>query len=233
MSSPQTAQVFITNKTDGTATVTVWHNNSSYGTETQTWTLAPGAACPNPLTVHFDTGFGSWTVLDYWACEIDVQGGSTPGLYESSGVLEYSNWKECQLQSPDAGQNLQFWVSSTDFYIGLRSLPTSTPMNPVVRSSAQVFVTNSTDSPAYITLYHNNSTDGTQSGTWYVQPGQQAGPLTVYFRVGLIVAEVLDYWAVKLVVQEGASSGVYQSSGSIIFVVWREYLLKSLFLGLF
>ena len=227
MSTPQTAQVFIKNATDGTATVTLWHNNSSYGTETQTWTLAPGQVCPNPLTVHFDTGFGSWSVLDYWACEIAVEGGSTPGLYESSGILQYSNWKECQLQSPDAGKNLQFWASSTDFYIGLVSGPTSTPMNPVVRSSAQVYVTNTTDSPAWITLFHNNSTDGTQSGTWYVPEGGKAGPLTVYFRVGLNVAEVLDYWAVKLVVQQGADAGVYQSSGSIVFADWKECQLES------
>jgi hypothetical protein len=80
MSTPRTAQVYITNTTDGTAAISIWHNNKDYGTESATWTAAPGQRV-GPWTVHFNTGWGSFTVLDYWACEIHVTGGSTPGLY--------------------------------------------------------------------------------------------------------------------------------------------------------
>jgi hypothetical protein len=66
MSTPRTAQVYITNTTDGTAAISIWHNNKDYGTESATWTAAPGQRV-GPWTVHFNTGFGSFTVLDYWA----------------------------------------------------------------------------------------------------------------------------------------------------------------------
>ncbi|HWW26001.1 MAG TPA: alkaline phosphatase family protein [Caulobacter sp.] len=227
MSTPQTAQVYVTNTTDGTASITLWHTNSDYPTESASWTAAPGQTV-GPLTVHFNTGLGSWTVRDYWACEINVTDGSTPGLYESSGVLQYSDWKECQLQGPDAGQNLTFTVNSQIFVINLDSGGTSTPMNPVDRVSAQVYVTNNTDGNAIITLWHENSTDGTQcSQPLAAAPGQTAGPLTVYFRLGLNVAMVLDYWAVKLVVQDGSSPGVYQSQGSTLYPLWKECQLQS------
>ncbi|WP_205691942.1 alkaline phosphatase family protein [Caulobacter soli] len=226
MSTPQTAQVYITNTTDGNAAITLWHNNSDYGTESGSWTAGPGQTV-GPLTVHFKTGFGSWTVLDYWACEINVTSGSTPGLYESSGVLQYSDWKECQLQGKDAGKNLTFTVNSQTFVINLDSGGTSTPMNPVDQVTAQAYVTNNTDGNAIITLWHNNSTDGTQCGTWTAAPGQQVGPLTVAFRLGLDVALVLDYWALKLVVQDGSTPGVYQSAGSAIDNLWKECQLQS------
>ncbi|WP_200952266.1 alkaline phosphatase family protein [Caulobacter sp. Root655] len=226
MSTPQTAQVYITNNTDGTAAISLWHNNSDYGTESGSWTAAPGQQV-GPLTVHFNTGWGSFTVLDYWSCEISVTGGTTPGLYESSGVLQYSDWKECQLQSADAGQNLGFTVDTQTFVINLDSDGTSTPMNPVDRVSAQAYVTNNTDGHATITLFHNNSTDGTQSATWFAAPGEQVGPLTVYFRLGLDVALVLDYWAVKMAVQDGSAPGVYASTGSWTVANWKECQLQS------
>ena len=105
MATQQSAQVYITNTTDGQATITLYHNNSSNGTQNGTWQANPGQQV-GPLTVYFETGWGSWGILDYWAVEIAVTGGSTPGVYESSGILQYSDWKECQLQSPDAGKNL-------------------------------------------------------------------------------------------------------------------------------
>ena len=226
MSTPQTAQVYITNTTDGVAAISLWHNNSDYGTESASWTAQPGDQV-GPLTVHFNTGWDSWTVLDYWACEISVTGGTTPGLYESSGVLQYSDWKECQLQGPDAGQNLGFTVSTTDFVINLKSGGTSTPMNPVDRVSAQAYVTNNTDGHATITLFHNNDTDGTQSATWFAAPGEQVGPMTVYFRLGLDVALVLDYWAIKLAVQDGSTPGIYASTGSWTVANWKECQLQA------
>ncbi len=225
MSTPQTAQVYITNTTDGAADITLWHQNKDYGSQQASWTAAPGQTV-GPLTVNFNTGLGSLTVWDYWACEINVTSGSTPGLYESSGVLEYSDWKECQLQSPDAGQTLTFQVSASTFNINLKSGGTSTPMNPVNRVSAQVYVTNQTDGDATITLFHNNSTDGTQSATWTAAPGQKVGPLSVYFRLGLNVGWVLDYWAIKLAVSNGSAPGVYSSTGSIVFANWKECQLR-------
>ena len=38
-------------------------------------------------------------------------------------------------------------------------------MNLVQRQTAQAYVRNSTDGNATIKLFHNNSSDGTQSGT--------------------------------------------------------------------
>ncbi len=225
MSTPQTAQVYITNTTDGTAKIQLWHNNSDYGTESGTWTAAPGQTV-GPLTVHFNTGWGSYTVLDYWACEIVVTGGSTPGRFESTGILQYSSWKEYQLQGKDAGQNLVFTVSSTSFVINLKSGGGSTPMNPVARLSAQAYLTNNTGGNATLTLFHNNSTDGTQSATWTAAPGQTVGPLTVYFRVGLNVGFVLDYWAVKAAVKDGPNPGVYTSSGFASMTNWKECQLQ-------
>jgi phospholipase C len=226
MSTPRTAQVYITNTTDGTAKISLWHNNSDYGTENAVWTAAPGQRV-GPLTVHFNTGWGSFTVLDYWACEINVTGGTTPGLYESSGVLKYSDWKECQLQSDDAGKTLNFTVNTRTFVINLPSGGTSTPMNAVERASAQVYVTNTTDGHATITLFHNNSTDGTQSATWTAAPGGRVGPLTTYFRVGIGSAFVLDYWAVKLAVSNGSAPGVYQSAGFANLTNWKECQLQA------
>ena len=226
MSTPCTAQVNITNSTDGNAAISLWHQNSDYGTESAKWTAAPGQTV-GPFTVHFNTGFGSWTVLDYWACEISVTGGTTPGLYESSGVLQYSNWKECQLQSADAGQNLVFTVDARTFDINLKSGGESTPMNPVDRVSAQAYITNNTGGHAAITLFHSNSTDGTQSGTWTAAPGEQVGPLTVYFRVGLAAGLVPDYWAMEAAVKDGPAPGVFQSQGFASLTGWKECQLQS------
>ena len=95
-----------------------------------------------PLTVQFETGWGAWGILDYWAVELDVADGSTPGVYESSGILEYSDWKECQLQGADAGQNLAFTVDTATFDINLPSGGCQTPMNLVERQIAEAYVTN-------------------------------------------------------------------------------------------
>ena len=232
MATARTAQVFITNTTDGDASITLFHNNSDYGTEKVIWTARPGQTV-GPMTVHFNTGFGSFTVLDYWACEINVLNGSTPGLYESSGVLNYSNWKECQLQSADAGQNLTFTVNTQGFRINLRSGGEFAKMNPAERRTAKVWVRNDTGAAATITLFHNNSTDGTQSDTWFAQPGESVGPLTVFFRTGLNVGMVLDYWSVKVAVEGGPSAGIYQNDGAPIigfldsWAHWKECQLQS------
>jgi phospholipase C len=230
MSTPHTIQVYITNTTDGTATITLWHYNSDYGTVSGTWTAAPGQQV-GPLTVQFKTGWGSLTVLDYWACEISVTGGTTPGLYESSGILQYSDWKECQLQSADVGTSPVLSVNANTFSINLKSGGCSTPMNAVDRVSAQAYVTNTTDGHATITLFHQNDTDGLQSATWFAAPGEKVGPMPVYFRVGLNVALVLDWWAVKMAVQDGSAPGVYQSVGSWVVADWKECQLQQADVG--
>jgi phospholipase C len=226
MATQQSAQVYITNATDGHAAITLYHNNSSNGTQSGTWNAAPGQQV-GPLTVRFETGFGSWGILDYWAAELAVVDGSTPGVYESSGIFQYSDWKECQLQSPDANQNLGFSVNSHTFAINLRSGGCSTPMNLVQRQTADAYITNASDGHAVVTLYHTNSSDGTQSGSWAAAPGQQVGPLTVPFRVGLNSALILDYWAVELAVSDGSSPGIYQSAGFLSMTDWKECQLQS------
>jgi phospholipase C len=50
-----------------------------------------------------------------------VQDGSAPGIYQSVGSWAVANWKECQLQSADAGQSLPLTVDAKTFAIVLPS----------------------------------------------------------------------------------------------------------------
>jgi phospholipase C len=95
------------------------------------------------------------------------------------------------------------------------------------QQSAQAYVTNGTDGYATITLYHNNSTNGTQSGSWSAAPGQQVGPLTVWFKTGFPDWGVLDYWAVELRVKSGSRRGVFQSAGFTSQSTWKECQLQA------
>ena len=119
MATQQQANVYVTNKSDGHATITLSHNNSTNGTQTGTWDAKPGETV-GPLTVYFKTGFGSLTVLDYWWISLTVKDGKKPGVYASSGSA-LSDWKECQLQSKDANQNLNFPVDQEHFVVNLKS----------------------------------------------------------------------------------------------------------------
>src|SRR5689334_4408629 len=118
MSTARTANVSITNNTDGTATVQLFHRNDDYGTEGASWMAAAGETV-GPFTVHFKTGIGSWGVLDWWAVLLYVHDGSTPGLWRNAGSSEVPDWKECQLQSKDVDQNLVFTVSADGFSVNL------------------------------------------------------------------------------------------------------------------
>jgi phospholipase C len=140
MATQQQANVYITNTADGNATITLSHNNSSNGTQTKSWDAAPGQTV-GPLTVLFKTGFGAWSVMDYWWVSLSVRDGSTPGQYASSGSA-LSDWKECQLQSADAGQNLTFTVNTTTFNINLKSGSCSNSMTKtgVYSAISNVFV---------------------------------------------------------------------------------------------
>ena len=120
MATQQSAQVYVTNGTDGNATITLFHNNSTNGTQRGSWDAAPGQRV-GPLTVWFKTGIDVWNVLDYWAISLTVKSGSKPGVYQSAGFASVSTWKECQLQSKDAGQTLNFGVDTGSFAINLRS----------------------------------------------------------------------------------------------------------------
>lgn len=120
MATQQTANIYITNQTDGNAWILLFHNNSSNGTQRGGWNAAPGATV-GPLTVYFETGFGTGTYLDYWSVLLHVKDGSTPGFYVSSGTGSDPYWKECQLQHKDAGQTITLSVSSSSFDVALAS----------------------------------------------------------------------------------------------------------------
>jgi phospholipase C len=82
------------------------------------------------------------------------------------------------------------------------------------QQSAAVSITNDTDGDAWIALFHTNSTNGMQSGSWSASPGQTVGPLTVYFETGLGTGGVLDYWSVLINVRSGSSPGLYVSTAA-------------------
>src|SRR5215218_9294957 len=131
MSTQQSAQVYVTNATDGYAAITLYHNNSTNGTQTGMWTNVAAGQRVGPLTVLFRTGFPDWGVPDYWAMELRVKSGSTPGVYQSAGFTSRSDWKECQLQAADAGQDLPFTVDTGNLWINLPSNGCKTAMNYV------------------------------------------------------------------------------------------------------
>ena len=120
MATIHSANVVITNKSDGNAIVQLFHQNADTGTQSGSWHLAPGQVS-SPLVVNFKTGIGSFSVLDYWWVSISIKDGSTPGKYISGGTVLDPGWKECQLESKDVDQTLTFSVDSKDFHINLDS----------------------------------------------------------------------------------------------------------------
>ena len=120
MATQHSANVYITNTSDGTAHIKLFHQNDPDGTQNGSWTVGPGETV-GPMTVRFETGWGSYGILDWWSVIIAVEGGSTPGIYQNSGTTPFPHWKECQLQSRDVDQNLTFAVSPSGFDINLAS----------------------------------------------------------------------------------------------------------------
>src|SRR5215469_3334286 len=120
MATQRSAEIYITNNTDGNAWILLFHNNSSNGTQQANWNADPGQTV-GPLTVYFETGFGSFGILDYWSVLLRAQGGSTPGFYVNSGTNADPYWKECQLESADADQSITLSVSASQFNVSLRS----------------------------------------------------------------------------------------------------------------
>ena len=120
MSTTCTANVFITNTTDGTARIDLSHQNESNGTQSVSWPAQPGETV-GPLVVAFETGIGSYGILDWWAVKLAVSDGSEPGIYQNAGTAAFPYWKECQLEHSDADQNLTFTVGTSQFATNLRS----------------------------------------------------------------------------------------------------------------
>ena len=120
MATQHSANVYITNNTDGTAYIKLFHRSDPDGIQNGSWTASPGATV-GPMTVRFETGWGSYGILDWWSVILAVEGGSAPGTYQNSGTAVFPHWKECQLQSGDVDQKLTFGVSTVDFSINLAS----------------------------------------------------------------------------------------------------------------
>jgi Up-Regulated in long-lived daf-2 len=110
----RTAQVTVRNDFDNPATVKITHKYGSGGVpETSSWERVPsGEAGSPPLTVHYETGFGSkW---DYWQISVDVLEGRAKGTYQSGD-------KECYLKEEDQGTLHTFTVSPQELKINLIS----------------------------------------------------------------------------------------------------------------
>lgn len=120
MPTQQSANVSITNNTDGNADVVLFHQNSSNGTQRGQWSAAPGQTV-GPLKVLFLTGFGTGGILDYWSVMLFVKDGPHAGLYVNSGTDLDPYWKECQLQHGDAGRSITLSVSTSTFNVALAS----------------------------------------------------------------------------------------------------------------
>jgi phospholipase C len=120
MATTQTANVFITNTTDGTAQIALSHQNDSNGTQSGSWAAEPGQTV-GPLVVVFETGIGSYGILDWWTVTMTVSNGTQPGIYQNTGTAAFPHWKECQLQHQDAGRDLVFTVGTSQFATNLAS----------------------------------------------------------------------------------------------------------------
>lgn len=149
MATQQLANIYITNLTGGDAYITLSHNNSTNGTQTQGWDAAPNQTV-GPLTVYFETGVGTHFVMDYWWVTAVVRDGPNPGLYASSGAA-VSEWKECQLQHEDEGQDLTFTVSTTTFDLVEKSSPCS---NSMTKTGSYSPITN-----VFVLMLENHSFD--------------------------------------------------------------------------
>ena len=141
MSTTHHASVYVKNTSDGDARITLTHQNDSNGTQWGTWAAKPGEVV-GPLTVVFETGFGTGGILDWWTVSLVVANGSRPGIYLNSGTAAFPHWKECQLQQRDVDQNLYFQVSTSQFSVNLASAGCGDAMSKLAEYSpiTNVFV---------------------------------------------------------------------------------------------
>ena len=120
MATQQQAFVSITNNTGGNAQILLFHNNSTNGTQQASWAATPGQKV-GVLIAYFETGWNAGDAYDWWSVLVHVKDGPAPGYYISSGTYAVPYWKECQLQTSDAGQGMTFTVSTTKFHVALHS----------------------------------------------------------------------------------------------------------------
>jgi phospholipase C len=214
MASQRSATINITNNTDGNAWIVLFHNNSSNGTQSGNWNALPGQTV-GPMTVLFETGFGTGGILDYWSVLIHVQGGSTPGFYVSSGTDVDPYWKECQLQSADAGQTITLSVSASEFNVALDSggctggMTKLAPYSPITNVFVVMLENHSFDNmlamsniPGIVAATTSNS--NSYSGNTY--PVQNSAPLSMPTDPGHEFADVLE--------QLAGPGATYQAGGT-------------------
>lgn len=203
MGTQRTARVFVRNDTGGDASILLFHNNSTNGTQRGEWDAPPGARV-GPLPVYFETGFGTWGVRDYWAVMLHVRSGPAAGSYVSSGTSVIPHWKECQLQHHDADQSFTLGVSTTTFDIPLPSggcsggMTRIAPGSPITHvfvvmlenhSFDNVFAMSGIPGITAATTRDSNSHDGT---TYHVQP---SAPLSMPTDPGHEFRDVVEQLA--------------------------------------
>ena len=93
MATQQQATVYIRNNTGGKAQIYLFHNNSTNGTQQNSWAAAPGQKV-GPLMAFFESGWNAGDALDWWSVLVHVKDGPTPGFYISSGTSTVPYWKE-------------------------------------------------------------------------------------------------------------------------------------------
>ena len=120
MATRHSANVFITNNTDGIAYIKLFHRNDSTGIQNGSWTVRPGETA-GPVTVLFETAWNSFAKSDWWSVIIAVEGGSAPGIYQNSGTDALPGWKDFRLRHGDSGRDLTFAVTTAGFDISLAS----------------------------------------------------------------------------------------------------------------
>lgn len=152
MSTQRSANVSITNNTDGNADIVLFHSNSSNGTQRGIWSVGPGETT-TPMQVLFLTGFGTGGILDYWSVMLFVKDGSDAGLYINSGSLTDRYWKECQLQHADADQSITLSVSTGTFDVALHSGGCKDDMTRLTPAPAQPI------SHVFVVMLENRSFD--------------------------------------------------------------------------
>lgn len=189
MASQQSATIFVANQMGGSASIWLFHSNSSNGTQSGNWSVAAGANA-GPLTVYFETGWGTQSILDYWSVLVHVLDGPNAGFYANSGSALRRWWKECQLQYGDAGQTITLSVSPATFDVALRSggctdgMTRLAPSAPITHVFVVMLENHSFDHMFAMSgipgITAARTTDSNSYGgeTFYVQPSTRLGLLS-------------------------------------------------------
>lgn len=127
MSTSQTASIYIKNKSDLDANISLYHVNATNKPDSAGF-FAKAGETVGPMTVHFKTGVSVAFDGDLWAVRFTTISGDSHKVYANKGGSKLTIWKECQLQSKDANQSMTFTVDEDSFDIKLKSGGTSTGM---------------------------------------------------------------------------------------------------------